>query len=208
MTDGAEAFRASYDVSRETLDRLRIHAALLEKWNPRINLVSKSTLSTLWARHTLDSAQLFEQRPEGAAHWADLGSGGGFPGLVLAILAHEAAPELRFTLVESDLRKATFLRTVATETGIGADIVTERIESLEPLAADVLSARALAPLPRLLGFAARHLAPTGRALFPKGVSHATEIEDSLASWRFDVQKIPSRTDPASVILNIGGITHV
>ncbi|KDB03632.1 16S rRNA methyltransferase [Defluviimonas sp. 20V17] len=206
--EGAEAFGAAYDVSRETLDRLQDYAALLEKWNPKINLVSKSTIDALWARHMLDSAQLFDRRPAGAAHWADLGSGGGFPGLVLAILAHEAAPDLRFTLVESDQRKATFLRTVAAETGISANVVSERIESLAPLGADVLTARALAPLPRLLGYAARHLVPGGRALFPKGVSYMAEIDDSLASWRFDVQKIPSRTDPASVILSIGGITHV
>lgn len=208
MTPAEEAIRAECDVSRETIERLQIYAALLEKWNPAINLVSKATLSEVWPRHFLDSAQLFALRPASATHWADLGSGGGFPGLVIALLAAERAPDLRVTLVEADLRKCTFLRTVAVETGVTPTILTERIESLAPLQADVLSARALAPLPRLLDFALRHLAPQGRALFQKGATHATEIDTALASWRFDVQKIPSKTDPASVILNIGGIARV
>jgi len=205
---GQQNFLAERDVSRETLARLETYAGLLEKWNPAINLVAKSTLPDLWSRHFLDSAQLFDLRPEGARRWADLGSGGGFPGLVVAILAAEEAPQMRVALVESDHRKAAFLRTVVRETGISADIHAERIETLAPLAADVLSARALAPLSQLLGFAERHLSPSGRALFPKGATYQAELTEALAQWRFDVQKTPSKTDPGSVILSIGGIARV
>lgn len=208
MSTGQGAFEAEVDVSRETSERLALYAALLEKWNPAINLVSRASLTHLWTRHFLDSAQVFDLRPTDRGHWADLGAGGGFPGLVLVILAAEAAPELRFTLVESDQRKATFLRTVLRETGLTADVQAERIESLAPLNADVLSARALAPLSILLGFAERHLRPGGHALFPKGATHAQEIDDALAHWRFDVQKFPSRTEADSVILKIGGIARV
>lgn len=208
MSGGQGVFAAEVDVSRETSERLALYAALLEKWNPAINLVSRGTLANLWSRHFLDSAQIFELRPVDAGHWADLGSGGGFPGLVVAILAAEVAPDLRFTLVESDQRKATFLRTVLRETGVSADVRAERIETLAPLGADILSARALAPLTRLLDYASRHLSPAGRALFLKGATHAQEVDDALAHWRFDVQKFPSRTEPDSVILKIGGIARV
>lgn len=190
------------DVSRETESRLVRFADTLRKWAPRINLVARSTLDDLWTRHIADSAQLFALRPPGARHWVDLGSGGGFPGLVIAILAAEAAPELRVTLVESDSRKAAFLATAARAAGVSPTIHAARAERLPPLAADILSARALASLPALLALAERHLAAHGIALFPKGAGHAGELAEALASWRFAVQKIPSQTDPAGVILAI------
>ncbi|WP_126975243.1 16S rRNA (guanine(527)-N(7))-methyltransferase RsmG [Frigidibacter oleivorans] len=196
------------DVSRETRDRLETYESLLRKWNPAINLVAKSTLGDLWTRHFRDSAQLFDLCPAGATRWADLGSGGGFPGLVVAILAAERAPGLAVTLVESDVRKAAFLSTVARETGLNVRVLADRIEAVAPLSADVLSARALAPLPQLLAFAERHLAPGGRALLPKGANHAAEIAEALASWRFDLQKHPSQTDSQAVILEVTGVAHV
>lgn len=195
------------DVSRETLDRLETYAALLKKWNPAINLVAKSTLNDLWDRHIVDSAQIFGLIPD-FLHWADLGSGGGFPGMVVAILAAERQPQAKVTLVESDLRKATFLRTVARETGIDADVISQRIEQVPPLGADVVSARALAPLDRLLAFAERHLTPQGTAVFLKGQNFQSELDTALASWRFDVQKLPSQTESTAVILKIGGLARV
>ena len=120
----------SLTVSRETIDRLSIYANLLEKWNPRINLVSRSTLDDLWSRHIVDSAQLFELAPVTAKHWVDLGSGGGFPGLVIAILAKELRPELEVVLVESDQRKCAFLRTVSRETNCGAVVHSKRVEEI------------------------------------------------------------------------------
>lgn len=196
------------NVSRETSERLDTYAALLVKWNPAINLVSKSSLADLQTRHFADSAQLFALCPPTARHWADLGSGGGFPGLVIAILATESMPDLSVTLVESDGRKAAFLSAVIRETGIRAKVVADRIESLAPLAADVLSARALAPLPQLLAFAEQHLAPGGHALFPKGATHRSEVVESLADWRFDLREHPSKTDPHAVILEIEGVSRV
>ncbi|MDE3029387.1 MAG: 16S rRNA (guanine(527)-N(7))-methyltransferase RsmG [Paracoccaceae bacterium] len=188
--------------------RLDLYSALLEKWNPVINLVSKSTLAETWTRHFLDSAQIFDLCPQNAQSWADLGSGGGFPGLVIAILGAERVPNLRVTLVESDVRKATFLNTVAREVGVSVAIRPDRIESLPPLASDVLSARALAPLDQLLSFAARHLAAGGVALFPKGASYADELAKARENWAFSVEETQSKTDPNAVILGIKGFAHV
>ncbi|MYM55359.1 16S rRNA (guanine(527)-N(7))-methyltransferase RsmG [Thalassovita mangrovi] len=188
--------------------RLEAYAALLEKWNPKINLVARSTLETLWDRHFVDSAQVFRHLPDGAASWADLGSGGGFPGLVIAILAAEKAPEMQVALVESDTRKAAFLRTVIRETGISARVIDERIENIPPLQADVISARALADLSTLLGFAAQHLAQGGVALFPKGVNWEKEVQEARQKWRFACKQFTSETDTGAVILRIEGIEHV
>ena len=205
--EGGALFDAR-DVSRETMERLEHYAALLRKWNAAINLVSKSTLEELWTRHFLDSAQIFDYCPDSGRHWADLGSGGGFPGLVIAILAAESNHDLRVTLVESDIRKATFLRTVARETGVSVQVLSDRIENLPPLSADVLSARALSALPQILEFAFRHMATDGLALFPKGATHAEELEAAHKIWTFSCNAFASQTDPRSVILSIGRLAHV
>ncbi|MCV2863282.1 16S rRNA (guanine(527)-N(7))-methyltransferase RsmG [Albidovulum sediminicola] len=204
----AQDFLARRNVSRETLERLSFYKALLDKWNPAINLVSAATLGQVWTRHFLDSAQILDLTRINSGHWADLGSGGGFPGLVLAILAADERPDLKFTLVESDGRKAAFLTTVARELGIVPRVAAERIENLPALRADVLSARALAPMNVLLGFADRHLSPGGLAIFPKGAKYQVEIDQALEEWRFSYEKRPSVTDPDAVILTVGEIAHV
>ncbi|MGR3460768.1 MAG: 16S rRNA (guanine(527)-N(7))-methyltransferase RsmG [Roseovarius sp.] len=196
------------DVSRETKERLDLYTTLIEKWNPRINLVSRASLPDLQARHFQDSAQLHALVPAPVAHWADLGSGGGFPGLVIAILAQETGSPARVTVVESDARKSAFLRTVIRETGIAASVRTERIEKMDPLAADVISARALADLPTLLGYAARHLAPGGTALFPKGATWRQELAEAQSKWQFTSWVDKSRTDPEAVILRVTGVSRV
>lgn len=205
---GKEAFIAAMDVSRETLDRLERYDALLHKWNPAINLVSRNTLSDLWGRHFLDSAQLWTHRPADVRLWADFGSGGGFPGLIVAILATEKAPDMKTLLVESDQRKAAFLSEVIRETGVKAEVLSQRIEAVKPLNADVVSARALAPLPQLLEWTFPHLRPGGRALFLKGANSAVELKDACSIWNFTVEETPSLTDPSAVVLNIGEISHV
>lgn len=197
-----------FDVSRETLERLEAYDALLNKWNPAINLVSPATLSQLWTRHFLDSAQLFDLAEGREGLWADLGSGGGFPGLVVAILAKEKRPAQRFVLVESDRRKSTFLMTVARELGLSVEVRAQRIEEVNPLQADILSARALAPLDRLLGFAARHLASSGLAVFPKGASWRDELAEAQKNWSFSVQTYPSLTDPEAAILTFAEVSRV
>lgn len=208
MTNESNRFAEAFDVSRETLDRLTLYAELLTKWNPAINLVSKSTIPDLWTRHFADSAQLLEIAATDSGTWADLGSGGGFPGMIVAILAAEKQPGLKITCVESDQRKATFLRTVARETGTDAKVISERIETLSPLNADVISARALAPLTTLIGYADRHLAREGIALFLKGTGQAKEIDAALASWAFQIDTFPSRTDPGATILKLRSIRRV
>ena len=194
-------------VSRETIKRLESFVETLKSWNDAINLVSRHDLQEIWTRHILDSAQLFLLHRPSDRCWIDLGTGGGFPGLIVAILAAEFAPELTITLVESDHRKAAFLRTAAIACNVHPVILTQRAETASPLQADVLSARALAPLTQLLELASRHLAPTGRAIFPKGARADEEIASALATWRFDVQKIPSQTDRQGVVLVIEGVSR-
>ncbi len=192
------------NVSRETLDRLHIFSDLLRKWNPAINLVSKSTLSTLWERHIADSLQVFDCCQHGPA-WVDLGSGGGFPGVIVAILAQEQAPEMTVTLIESDHRKAAFLRTALRETGVTGRVLAQRIEAAPPQGADTVSARALANLESLLTHAARHLSDDGTALFQKGANWKKEVAGARLNWQFDLETITSVTAAEAVILKIRNI---
>lgn len=208
MSGSEEVRSLDIDVSRETYERLSEFVELLKKWNRAINLVSRATIESVWQRHIADSAQLFDVAPPNPGHWADLGSGGGLPGVVVGILAAEKAPQMRMTLVEADLRKATFLRQAVRALGIKATVLSERVEKCPPLGADILSARALAPLDQLCGFAQRHLAEGGTAIFPKGANWRAELEVATKSWSFSAESIPSRTDPEAVILKLTSITHV
>lgn len=196
------------NVSRETKEKLEIYEDLLREWNPRINLVSATTLDAVWSRHFQDSAQLLAVAPASAETWVDLGSGGGFPGLVIAMLSAEQRRHMKVVLVESDARKAVFLRTVARKAGIDVQVLPERIETATPLSADVVSARALAPLPRLLELSVRHLAAGGTAVFPKGAGWRKEVEEALEHWRFRCEDIPSQTSPDAAILRLGDIQRV
>lgn len=199
---GAEAFAALFPVSRETLDRLKTYEILLCKWTRHINLVSATTLPDVWHRHFADSAQLLRLAPEAARSWIDLGSGGGFPGLVVAIMATDQRAGLAVTLVEADARKAAFLQTAARETGTACRILAQRIEDLPAVPHDVVSARALAPLPALLDLAAPLLAPGGIALLPKGARHEYELTAARRDWHIRARAEPSQTDPAASILCI------
>ncbi|NJK42690.1 MAG: 16S rRNA (guanine(527)-N(7))-methyltransferase RsmG [Aquincola sp.] len=184
---------------------LQAYEALVARWNPAINLVGKATLPLFWQRHITDSAQLMRFCPAEAESWVDLGSGGGLPGLVIAVLAMELRPQLRVTLVEADARKATFLRQAGLALGLEVEVLCERIEALSPRRADVLSARALASLRALIGYAGAHLAENGIAIFPKGARHAEEIADAKAEWAFDVDTQPSMSDSEASILLIRNI---
>lgn len=206
MMDGR--LQAGADVSRETLERLTIYHNLVLKWNPAINLVARSTLPQIWNRHILDSMQLWRFLPPQPRVWADLGTGGGFPGLVIAIVAAEKQPGLAVHLVESDLRKAAFLTTVLRETGVAAQVHPARAEDLPPLAADVVSARALAPLDALFPLALRHMADGAIAILPKGGRAQDELDKARQAWRFSAQQHPSLTDPAASVLVIEGLSRV
>lgn len=207
MYFGPEEFAAAADVSRETLDLLRAYAATLARWNAKINLISSKTLPDLWRRHILDSAQVFGFRRPGDRIWVDLGSGGGFPGLVVSILAREYAPDIRVTLIESDLRKSAFLSSVCRDLGLAASVQAQRIEAVPPQGADVVSARALASLDLLLPLVARHLLPQGRALLLKGASYHDELAKVEAAWSFDLDAHRSKSGPDGVILEIGALKH-
>jgi 16S rRNA (guanine527-N7)-methyltransferase len=196
------------NVSRETNERLNHYMDLLTKWNPRINLVSKSTLNDAWTRHFIDSAQIFDLSPDEATNWCDLGSGGGFPGLVVAIMGKEMRPDMQVQLVESDTRKATFLRTVARELGLNSKVHSQRIEKIPGMGAQVLSARALAALPKLLGYAMPHLKSGGTCLFPKGETWGKELKDAQDQWNFSCVTHKSKTSPDAVILEIKDLSHV
>ncbi len=196
----------SLNVSRETFERLVNYVSLVERWNPKINLVSRNSVTDIWVRHIKDSIQVF-QIAELTDHWVDLGSGGGFPGMVCAIMAIESAPETRFTLVESDQRKSAFLRNVARECGANCSVISKRIEAIDPLNAAVMSARALADLTTLLPFCDRHLSKDGVALLPKGATWEKELEDARKEWKFQVEPIRSLTEPQAVILKIKGVTR-
>ncbi len=187
------------NVSRETIEKLDRFVAEVLRWNPAINLVSKPSIADIWLRHVLDSAQLFPLA-ESHGKWADFGAGGGFPGIVLAIMG---APQM--ILVESDQRKATFLRQIARQLSLPVTVLAQRIDAVEPLAARTVSARALASLTDLLGHVTPHLAPNGRAIFPKGRGYEEELQLAQADWVFDANRIPSRTDPEAAILMIENI---
>jgi 16S rRNA (guanine527-N7)-methyltransferase len=188
------------DVSRETRDQLEALALTLARWQKAINLVGKGTLEDVWARHILDSAQLLPLIPRGAQSLADLGSGGGFPGLVLAALR----PDLQVTLIEADARKGAFLGEAGRRMGLKNQpkVVTSRIEAAPPAGADVVTARALAPLGQLLAWAAPHRADTAICLFHKGKGWQVEVSEAKKDWDLEAQPFSSVTDRDAVLLRI------
>ena len=200
--------RIGLSVSRETLQKLEAYRVLLQKWNQKINLVAKSTLEQATTRHFLDSFQLLPLIPDEAENSLDLGSGGGFPGLVCAIVAAELYPKLHFTLVESDQRKCAFLRTVVRETNCDVTILNCRIEELEPMQADVVTARALSTLSELLSHSHPHLSPAGKCLFLKGKNHISEVDAARKTWHFDLTAHLSITNCEAAILELKGLSRV
>ncbi len=200
---GPAEFQRDTGVSRETLDRLLIYAGLLAQWNPKINLVGPSTLPDVWRRHMLDSAQLVDAIPVTARVAVDLGSGAGFPGLVLAIMTG-----LDMHLVESDTRKVAFLRESARATKTRVTIHPQRIESVESFKADVVTARALAPLGNLVEWAFPFMTPQSLGVFPKGQNVGSELTEAHKMWTMIVDQRPSRTDPTATILCVREVHRV
>lgn len=189
------------DVSRETLRRLEVLIETLGRWQKAINLVGRNTLEGAWKRHIVDSAQVVRLIPTDAGSLADLGSGGGFPGLVIAAMR----PDLPLTMIESDARKAAFLGEAARKMELPKlpTVVVKRIEAAPPVGADVITARALAPLDQLLEWSDRHRTERATCLFHKGKGWQAEVDEAKKKWDFSPDAIASVTDRDAVILRIG-----
>ena len=198
----SDGFAGLTGVSRETLERLAAYAELLRRWSGRINLVGRNTLGDLWRRHFLDSAQLLPFIPSKTRQLVDLGSGAGFPGLVLAILG---VPGVE--LIESDARKCVFLREAARIANALVTIVDSRIETVKPHTADIVTGRACAPLDKLLPLAERFIGPNTLCLFLKGEHVEEELTAARRGWRMSAARHPSRADPRGVILKLEQITR-
>ncbi|MEM0907616.1 MAG: 16S rRNA (guanine(527)-N(7))-methyltransferase RsmG [Pseudomonadota bacterium] len=190
-------------VDPATLQTLETFVGLCKSWGAKTNLVSSADKERLWSRHVADSLQLVGAAHGLGGHWIDLGAGAGFPGLVVAI----ARPETTMTLVESNKKKAAFLLRVAAECKVALRVESRRAEALPPKAFDVVSARALAPLHKLLALSEPFFGDTTVGLFPKGREAATELTMAHQSYRFDVDITPSRTDPDGVILRVRNLVR-
>ena len=187
------------------MDKLAGYAALLRKWTTKINLIAKSTIDDVEDRHIWDSAQIYTGF-DGPC--ADLGSGGGLPGVVMAVLAQGEGRHLDLTLMESDQRKATFLRTCARELELPVSVVAKRVEDVAPVEAATVPARALAELDQLFVLAHPHLSPNGQCIFMKGAKWKEEITRAQENWRFSYEATPSKTDEQAAILTIKDIERV
>ncbi|MBA3448650.1 MAG: 16S rRNA (guanine(527)-N(7))-methyltransferase RsmG [Pseudaminobacter sp.] len=204
--DGLQAVAGH--VSRETFSRLAAFEEAFQKWAVRINLSAPSTLSDAWNRHILDSAQLIRLAPD-AIKWVDLGSGGGFPGLVIAFLLMERE-SASIDLVESNRKKASFLQAMIGQFNLPARVHAARIEDTyqRVVAPEVVTARALAPLPTLLLLAEPWLAPGTKALFHKGRDYRAEVKESALKWSFELVEHRSMIDQDGVILEISDLRRL
>ena len=198
MPFGPENFLAQTNVSQETLARLKAYADMLADWNARHNLVAKSTLPDLWQRHMWDSAQLATLIPAEAKTLADLGSGAGFPGLVLAAMR----PDLAVTLHEATTKKCAFLQAAAERMALPVAIENARMEDLPKKPFDVVTARACAPLPVLLDYAHRFTGPNSVCLFLKGQNVGSELTEAHKYWNMKASQVPSQTDPSGAIITV------
>ncbi|WP_025897355.1 16S rRNA (guanine(527)-N(7))-methyltransferase RsmG [Sneathiella glossodoripedis] len=192
-----QEFQSLTGVSRETLDKLRIYVELLKKWQRAINLVSKSTLPHVWERHILDSFQILKYAPQDKGTWVDLGSGAGFPALVVAM-----ASDYDVHVIESDLRKCQFMREVSRETSTKITVHTKRIEAIDPFNADIISARALASLEKLLELAHPFATEKTTFLFLKGQDVDAELTKAAKCWRMTPVKHTSLSSSEGCVLQL------
>ena len=191
-------------VSRETFQKISAYLELLSQWRERINLIGPGEGRHLWRRHVLDSLQLLQYISSEDKSVADLGSGAGFPGLILAC-ALAQRPGASVTLVEKSPRKSEFLRAAGKELGLPVRVLTIRLEDAPGTLFDVVTARALAPLPKLLGFAASWLKPSGKALLMKGKDTAAELAEAQEAWTFDLSTLDSLSSPEGRVLKVSSL---
>jgi 16S rRNA (guanine527-N7)-methyltransferase len=202
---GPEDARRLTGVSRETLARVQSYLGVLDAWRDRINLIGPGEGRHLWRRHVLDSLQLVGQIPGDATKIVDLGSGAGFPGLLIACAMAERSG-VSVTLVEKSVRKSQFLQAAIAEVGLPARVTNARIEEAPHERYDLLTARALAPLPKLLGYADVWLKPSGKALLMKGKDTAAELAEARADWTFEMSDRASLSSPEGRVLEISSIS--
>lgn len=200
----AQDFANLADVSRETFADFQAYEALLAKWNRKINLVSPAAAKDFWGRHALDSWQLAAMLPKSFETLLDLGSGAGFPGIAMAIACKQTG-QGRVTMVESAGKKAAFLRTVIRELSLPATVWADRAEDMPPQPYDIITARAFAPLPRLLTYAHPFWGEDTTALLLKGQGAQEELTQAQISWIYNVTSTTSRSDPTGVILQINDL---
>ena len=201
---GPENLKDYVDVSRETLDRLQVIVRELDEWRHKINLIGPSEFDQVWRRHVLDSLQLAPFIPSDG-HTIDLGSGSGFPALVLA--ANFSHQDAQMTMVESVGKKCAFLRAAVQAANLPGKVVQGRVEAINPVQAHCVTARAFAPLPKLLAYAEPWLTNGAYGIIPKGRRWEEELTDALESWRFSYEAIPSVTGDGA-ILRISEVSRV
>ena len=189
-------------VSRETINDLSEYEALLSKWNKKINLVSKNTLMDVWKRHFLDSGQIIKHVDASGKRWVDVGSGAGFPGLVVALLLRDRKIDCDLILVEKNLKKGFFLNEVIRKLNLSVEVVNDNIDTLEPLNADILTARAFSELIKLIEIAFRHRKKEGTCLFLKGGNHKIELDKTLNYWFFDYDIVDSLSSSSGKIIRV------
>jgi 16S rRNA (guanine527-N7)-methyltransferase len=198
---GPKELASAINVSRETIEHLELYAGMLIEWNAIHNLVSKNSLPYLWQRHILDSAQLARYVPDTALSLVDLGSGAGFPGLVLAEIFRERQG-FRTVLFEATGKKCQFLEAVAERLGLEIEVRNARVETAQPEKFDVITARALAPLDELFAYTQRFFGDNSVALFNKGQNIGVELTNTHKSWKMDSYQHPSISDPRGIILEV------
>ena len=194
-----------YNVSRETIDALRTFQSLVLEWNNKFNLISKSSEQNIWERHIIDSAQLYQFINNSAESLYDFGSGAGFPGVVLAIIAKEKNKNLKITLIESITKKTAFLNEVKDVLNININVINERIENLRLPTADIITSRAMSSLDKLLNYSISFTSKKTKLIFPKGEKWEEEIIKAKEKWVFDYKTIPSETNKEARILYIENI---
>ncbi len=197
-----------YDVSRETFEKLQTYQNLLTEWQTKFNLVSNGSLNDAWNRHFIDSVQLFKYLPKDCKTLLDFGSGAGFPGLVLAVVAAEKTPYLKVTLIESIAKKTLYLKEVAAQLGLDVNIINDRIENIQPQKADVITSRAMTSLNGLLGYACRFCKPETVCIFPKGKKYAEELADAHRHWKFKCKIEASDVSDEGRILIISNLRKI
>ena len=195
-------FVKSLNVSRETLSGFYEYKTLLYKWNEKINLVSKHTLINIWERHFLDSGQIIIDVEASGKRWVDVGSGAGFPGLVVALLLRDRKVDCDLVLVEKHPKKVFFLKEVIRKLNLSVEVVNDNIYTLEPLNADILTARAFSELNNLMEIAFRHRKKEGICLFLKGENYKIELDKTLNNWFFDYDIVGSLSSSSGNIIRV------